>query len=140
MREHLREQLLRHEGEVLHAYQDHRGYTTIGVGRLIDEQRGGGISHDEAMYLLDNDIRRITAQLRQTDWYLDQNSVRKQAVANMAFQLGVEGLLSFERMIHNMRVGYYGAASDEALDSLWAKQTPERAREIAAMIRSGEHE
>ena len=36
------EQLRRNEGEVLHAYQDHLGFWTIGVGRLIDKRKGGG--------------------------------------------------------------------------------------------------
>ena len=36
-----------HEGVVKHAYQDSRGYWTIGVGRLIDEKLKGGLSDDE---------------------------------------------------------------------------------------------
>jgi lysozyme len=42
------EQLRRDEGEVLHAYQDKYGYWTIGVGRLIDARKGGGISVEES--------------------------------------------------------------------------------------------
>ena len=36
------EMIKHHEGVVPHAYQDSRGYWTIGVGRLIDESLGGG--------------------------------------------------------------------------------------------------
>ena len=44
--------LRRDEGRVRHAYQDHLGYWTIGVGRLIDQRKGGGLSEDEIDYLL----------------------------------------------------------------------------------------
>ena len=45
------------EGRKRSAYQDHLGYWTIGVGRLIDRRKGGGLSPDEIDYLLTNDIR-----------------------------------------------------------------------------------
>ena len=136
--EALRKQLLRHEGEVLHAYEDHLGYLTIGVGRLIDKRRGGGITHDEAMMLLDNDIRRVIDELEsRAPWFKRLDTTRQQAIANMAFQLGVSGLLGFRKMIGALDHGDYRKAADEALDSRWARQTPNRAREIADMIRKG---
>ena len=136
--EALRKQLLRHEGEVLHAYEDHLGYLTIGVGRLIDKRRGGGITHDEAMMLLDNDIRRVIDELEsRAPWFKRLDTTRQQAIANMAFQLGVSGLLGFRKMIGALDHGDYRKAADEALDSRWARQTPNRANEIADMIRKG---
>ena len=54
--------LKRHEGLKLHAYQDHLGYWTIGYGRLIDKERGGGISETEAETLLENDIDRLASR------------------------------------------------------------------------------
>ena len=47
------EMIKHHEGVVPHAYKDSRGYLTIGVGRLIDEELGGGLSDDEIDYLVD---------------------------------------------------------------------------------------
>ena len=136
--EALRKQLLRHEGEVLHAYEDHLGYLTIGVGRLIDKRRGGGITHDEAMMLLDNDIRRVIDELEsRAPWFKRLDTTRQQAIANMAFQLGVSGLLGFRKMIGALDHGDYRKAADEALNSRWARQTPNRANEIADMIRKG---
>ena len=136
--EALRKQLLRHEGEVLHAYEDHLGYLTIGVGRLIDNRRGGGITHDEAMMLLDNDIRRVIDELEsRAPWFKRLDTTRQQAIANMAFQLGVSGLLGFRKMIGALDHGDYRKAADEAMNSRWARQTPNRANEIADMIRKG---
>lgn len=46
---------LRVEEGVRHkAYQDHLGYWTIGVGRLIDERKGGRITAEEEADLLKN--------------------------------------------------------------------------------------
>ena len=131
----LRAQLIRHEGVVNHAYQDHLGFWTIGVGRLIDERRGGGLSDDEVMYLLDNDIDRFTTALQsQLDFWNDLNPTQQQALVNMAFQLGVNGLLSFKRTLDHLRHRRYSEAHREALNSRWARQTPNRAAEVAAML------
>ena len=134
----LRKQLIQHEGVVKHAYQDHLGFWTIGVGRLIDERRGGGLSDDEVEYLLDNDIKRIHGALYDNLNFWDTLSdTQQQALCNMAFQLGVNGLLSFQNTLSLMAAGKYEEAAAEALKSKWARQTPNRAREVAAMLARG---
>ena len=71
MNDHLLAQIKRHEGLVKHAYQDHLGYWTIGYGRLIDEKLGGGLSEDEASFLLRNDIARAYADLLNNHPWVD---------------------------------------------------------------------
>ena len=57
MIEKLTAQLRRDEGTKATAYQDHLGFWTIGVGRLIDSRKpGAGLRPDEIDYLLRNDI------------------------------------------------------------------------------------
>lgn len=138
MIEQIAEDLRRHEGCVLHAYEDHLGYLTIGIGRLIDEQRGGGISEEEAEYLLKNDIDRIASRLQHERGFRNAPSTVKRALVNMAFQLGFSGLLSFKKMWKHLENSNYAVAADEALDSKWAEQTPERAEEVAGWIRSAQ--
>jgi lysozyme len=133
------EQLRRDEGEVLHAYQDHLGYWTIGVGRLIDQRKGGGISKEESAHLLNNDIiAKWTELTSKAQWILLLNDARQGALLNMAFQMGVEGLLKFHTTLRHIRAGEWEAAYDAMLSSLWATQTPERAKRIAEQIRDGE--
>ena len=60
MYENIKEMLIKNEGLVLQVYDDSLGYKTIGVGRCLDKN---GISEDEAMYLLENDIERVIASL-----------------------------------------------------------------------------
>lgn len=127
-----------YEGFVPYAYRDSEGYLTIGIGRLIDKRRGGGITEDEAYYLLRNDIKVREIDLDSNlPWWRSQNSVRQMAMLSMCFQLGIEGLLKFKNMLEAWKNGEYERAAAEALDSKWASQTPLRARDTAYMIRYG---
>jgi lysozyme len=134
----LTRQLRGDEGEKLYAYQDSLSYLTIGVGRLIDQRKGGGISKEESAYLLANDIAAKTAELiKSLPWLYLLDPVRQGALVNMAFQLGVAGLLGFRNSLELMRTGQYREAADNFLKSKWANQTPNRARRITDQIRTG---
>jgi len=127
------------EGEVLHAYVDHLGYTTIGVGRLIDQRKGGGISKEESAYLLSNDIRNKVAELdRRLSWWRQLDEARQGVLLSMAFQMGVDGLLTFKNTLGMVRAGDYAGAARGMLNSLWARQTPERAARMAEQMRTGQ--
>lgn len=132
-------QLRRDEGEVLHAYKDHLGYLTIGIGRLIDRRKGGGITSVEAAYLLNNDLQRIDQALRsRLPWFTALDEARQAALMNMGFQLGVAGLMAFKRLLAAVRDQRYAEAETHALASKWAQQTPERARRVARQLATGE--
>jgi len=135
----LRTQLIRDEGKVGNAYHDSFGFITIGVGRLIDARRGGGLSDSEIDLLLANDIAEKTAQvLEALPWASRLNEPRLAVLINMAFQMGIGGLLKFHRMLGSVEDGQYAVAAMEMLDSLWAQQTPERAKRLAKQMESGE--
>jgi lysozyme len=132
------EQLKRDEGFKLTAYQDHLGYWTIGVGRLIDIRKGGGITAEEAEYLLANDIQRRTKDLSiSLPWFDELDEARKGVLVNMAFQLGTNGLLNFKKTLESVRRGHYVAAANEMLQSKWADQTPMRAERLAKQMMTG---
>lgn len=125
------------EGEVLHAYQDHLGYWTIGVGRLIDKRKGGGISRTESALLLSNDIAEKEAELdRRLPWWRELPDARRAVILAMAFQMGVDGLLSFKNTLAMVRAGNVDGAARGMLASLWARQTPERAHRMAEQLRT----
>lgn len=139
----LRETLMRHEGKHVNqaglhtAYKDSRSYLTIGYGCLIDERLGGGITEEEARYLLDNRIRSTYLSLSQFTWFNRLSTTRQEAVANLAFNVGVSGLLGFKRMIAALEINDYTAAAREALDSEWAGQVGQRATDIALSLEMG---
>lgn len=135
----IHDQLQRDEGCVLHAYQDHLGYLTIGFGRLIDKRRGGGLSEAEADMLLQNDIKRVVADLDDhLPWLSQLNDARRGVFANMAFQMGVAGLLGFHDTLACAERGDWEGTVKGLLDSKWARQTPDRANRLAAQITTGE--
>jgi lysozyme len=132
------EQIRRHEGEVLHAYQDHLGWWTIGVGRLIDKRKGGGITREESDYLLNNDVTTRLSELeRRLPWFNELNDARKAVLLNMSFQMGVAGLMGFTKTLAHVKAGEYLLAADSMLQSKWANQTPRRANELADQMRYG---
>lgn len=134
----IEEQLRLDEGEKLTAYQDHLGYWTIGVGRLIDARRGGGLTKEESAYLLKNDIKKRQLLLEsQLPFFKQLDVVRQGALLNMSFQLGVDGLLAFKTTLNLIKIGHYADAAKEMLNSKWAKQTPERASRLSLQIKTG---
>jgi lysozyme len=135
----LKSQLLREEGAESCAYQDSLGYWTIGVGRLIDSRKGGGLSSDEIDFLLENDIKKITEQIHKfLPWVSKLNEPRQAVMLQMAFQMGIRGLLGFKRTLGSIEDGQFAEAADEMLQSEWAKQTPERANRLAQQMETGE--
>lgn len=135
----LRQQLREFEGVVPYAYQDHLGFWTIGVGRLIDKNKGGRLSEDEIDYLLDNDIREKTAEvLAALPWVATMNEPRQAVVIGMAFQMGLKGLLGFRSTLASMKEERYANAAEGMRQSLWGKQTPGRVRRLAHQMEVGE--
>jgi len=134
----LTKELRRDEGVVPFAYQDHLGYWTIGVGRLIDKRKGGGLSDAEIDFLLSNDIDRFEKQVIDAlPWYSRLDEVRQRVLVNMAFNLGIAGLLGFKNTLAMIERGDYAGAAKGMLNSKWATQVGERARRLATMMETG---
>ena len=127
------------EGFRPYCYRDSLGYFTIGIGRLIDQRKGGGISREEAEYLLANDIDKVSKQLDSSlPWWRELSTTRQVVIASMAFQMGVGTLLTFTSTLRFIRIGDYFSASEAMLDSRWAAQTPARAKRLAAAMRTND--
>jgi lysozyme len=133
----LTEMLIADEGLELKPYRCTANKLTIGVGRNLEDT---GISRNEAMYLLDNDIKRVEAGLMSSGTFNALDEPRKMALINMAFQLGVRGCFAFKKMWAALARQDWQASHDEALDSRWARQTPQRAQRIAAILLTGKIE
>lgn len=111
------------------------GDITIGVGRNLDAL---GLSEEEVLYLLENDINRCDKELLHNfKWYPDLCRARQDAMINLCFNLGISKLLGFKKALGAMGRGDYDKAADEFLDSKWARQVGNRAIEVTDMIRKG---
>jgi lysozyme len=140
--------LIRHEGLRLKVYDDAngsplipgytlKGHATIGVGRNVEHV---GITKEEALDLLMNDIRRCEKEaVAAFPWYIDLDSTRKDVIISMVFNLGLTRLMGFRKMIKAMEDKNYEEAADQMLDSVWAEQVGKRAEELSRMMRLGKY-
>ena len=127
--------LIQDEGLKLKPYYCTENKLTIGAGRNLE---ANGISESEARFMLMNDIQRCERGLMSSATFNALDDVRQMAIINMAFQLGVNGCFSFRKMWAALDRKEWQAAHDEALNSLWAQQTPNRAKRIARVLLTGE--
>jgi lysozyme len=131
----LKKQLVVHEGLETKLYHCSMGHPTIGVGRNLSV----GISEDEAMYLLDNDIKSVVAQCQATfSWFDGLNDVRKEAIVNLVFNMGLNTFCKFKKTIGYIEKGLFELAGTELLDSNYARQVGQRSVEVANMIADGD--
>lgn len=145
MSDPLIEQLMADEGLKLYVYPDStpQQYLTIGYGRCVDRRAGGGISQEEALYLLQNDVADRRRALSVYSWYSSQDAVRQEALLNMAFQCGTANLLHFPHFLAAMDKHDYPGAVAQITGTPWAKiggkddQDGERAKRVENMISTG---
>lgn len=131
----LEDQLIRDEDLRLKPYKDSVGKLTIGVGRNLDDV---GISRQEAMNLLANDIEHASAQLRtQLPWTISLDEVRRGALINMTFNMGIGGLMQFKKFLTACSMADWETAAAEMLDSEWSKQVGPRAHRLSVQIETG---
>ena len=143
--------LILHEGLKLKPYKDTKGKLTIGIGRCIDTNPftceelkavgdwKNGITRNAAFMLCRNDINKSITNLRKRISFFDRlDKERQYALIDMCYQMGIEGLCQFKKMIAAMGTGNYIEASKHCLDSKYAKQdAPTRAKRIAKLIETG---
>lgn len=111
------------------------GHPIIGIDRALNRK---GITAEEACYLLANDVVEVREQVAWAlPWSVRLSPVRRMALEAMAFQLGLAGLLGFKNTLTTVERSDYASAAAGMLNSLWAKQTPARARRMADLMRDG---
>ena len=133
--------IIKHEGIRLDVYKDHLGHLTVGVGHLVkpeDNLKYGDAIDAERVYSFfrsdlvqaRDDAKAIVKGFENLHWKA------RVVLINMSFQLGYNRLSKFKKTIAFIEDGDFVAASEEMLDSLWAKQTPKRAKELSYLMSS----
>ena len=143
-------QLKRDEGEVLYVYDDAtgkpivkgsvvKGYPTVGIGILLDKDKGGGLRPEESEFIFRNRLKLLDAELSdRLPWIAGLDPARKGVLINMAFQMGVAGLLGFKNTLALIQAGKYQEAARAMLQSKWAAQTPARAQRLSNQMATGQ--
>jgi lysozyme len=115
-----------HEGNVLYAYQDSKGFWTIGKGHCIDKRVGGNISQDIADLLFERDIEKATTISRNLDFFDYLDPVRQDVIIMLVFNMGIGeegggGLLSFKLMLKAIREKSWHEAAFQLANSDWGR-------------------
>ena len=118
------------------AYNDSLGYRTIGFGHLVKptEEFGQCINMSEAFDMLNKDYYGAVSEVEHN--YPWAEGEVKLVLINMTYQLGTTRLAKFEGTLDALKQEDYRLAALEMLDSIWAKQTPNRAMRLAVRILS----
>ena len=132
------QQIIAHEDNIPYAYQDSKGYWTIGIGRLIDHRLGGKLSDDECQYLLANDLVNVRKELAACAWYNIQDEVRRGVLIELCLNMGLPRLLTFQNMIAALKIFDYRKAAAEMVNSKWANDVgPTRVGDMVYRMTTG---
>ena len=133
----LQEQIMFEEGVKYEIYNDHLGYKTFGVGHLVratdpenEMEVGTKVSKlrvaecfEDDLYVAINDMEKFTEGMN-----VDDNI--KECVTHMVFQLGLPRLNKFRKFKQALLDGDIKSAQAEMKDSLWYRQTTNRAERL----------
>lgn len=129
------------EGFRAKPYKDSLGYPTIGYGIKL-ASKNANIDHFEceipetvAKLWTKTHLQKVDDKLSKYSWFIDQRKDVQDVLVSMCYQLGLNGLLGFKKMITALSVNDMEEASKEALDSKWARSdSPKRAKRHARVI------
>ena len=130
------EYIYKHEGMKLKPYRCTTGKLSIGCGRNLDDK---GITIDEALYMLNNDIRECESDLKIIfpEVWNNLSKNKKAALIDMRFQLGGTGFRKFKRLIEGVRTGNWTLAKFSIENSLYYKQVQKRAQDNIKLMEEG---
>lgn len=138
------------EGYRNKAYIDSEGYPSIGYGIRIGpkgailENYTFSVSKRVGEAWMEDYIDKLKEELRNMPQVaaalMKCNAPRTDVLYSMAYQMGLNGLAGFKDMLSMVRGGNFSGASHEMLNSLWSRQTPERAIRHAEVMRTGTYD
>ena len=115
------------------------GHPTIGYGLALDVR---GLTPRQAAWLRDDALDEVEhALVTRLPLYSKQNDPRRMALLELAYQMGVDGLIGphgFRKMLAALEFRDYEGVKAELLDSSWATQTqPVRVAAVLTMLVDG---
>ena len=130
--------IVKHEGHEPRVYKCSNGFDTIGYGFAIKDLF---MDKEICDLILDKHIRAILANIEANDdwdtWFWDKPQVVKEVLVNMIYQIGFSGVRKFRKTIQYIKEDKLLLASEEMLDSKWARSdSPNRAKELSDILKS----
>lgn len=140
------ERLKEHEGYKQYPYQCTAGKLTIGIGFNLDDV---GFSEEESLIILKIRTEKLTEKLDKYSWFKTLNVARKDIVINMAYNLGINGVIGFKGMIKAIISKDFELAAKEMLykdgknsrkgRSKYYVDVKGRAKELATLMIRGDY-
>ncbi len=121
------------EGFRAQAYRDTRGRLTIGFGFNVD----AGISEYAASALCEAQLQELALYLQRFWWTRGLDPVRLGVIVEMAFNLGIAGLMHFVQMLACVGRQDWAGAKAAMLDSDAARELPQRYGQLAEIMLTG---
>ena len=131
-----------HEGYRNKVYLDTLGKRTVGVGHLCVEDFWEDDKEYEESFLMEILQKDLQEAIRGAKELMDEHGCAdideraEEIIIEMVFQLGRTGVKKFRNMWKALSEHNYVGASYEMLDSKWAKQTPNRAKDMAEQMKA----
>lgn len=133
--EALKQRIKEHEGYKLVVYKCSEGFDTGGYGHKIIEGEEIPTSEEGWSNLFEQDFQTACEGADNILGDCDIDIIAKEIIIEMVYQMGEGGVSKFKGMLSALKEGRYTDASDEMIDSLWYRQTPNRASELALIMR-----
>lgn len=138
------------EGYKEKPYIDTRGYPTVAGGILIGPKGASLSNYTFTVPRAVGDVWKktiIDQKVSEMNRYSSikaamqaSNDARKDILISMAYQMGTDGLAGFKNTLAMVAAGNFDGAASGMLNSLWARQTPNRAQRHAEVMRSGTYD
>lgn len=130
-----RQLIMKHESFRDRCYVDTTGNLTIGYGHNL---RSVPITNLAGEQILDDDLQWHIIHLPIAyPTFNNLNAARQAVLLDMSYNLGLQGLLAFEKMLQAIKEENWKVAEFEMLNSKWADQVGSRAKEDALIMVTG---
>ena len=134
----LQEQIMFEEGIKYEIYRCSEGYPTAGIGHLItewdedyfDKPVGTKVSKEQVAKWFEADLGVAIADMNQFTEGMNVDENVRECVTEMVFQLGLPRLNKFKKFKQALLDGDIETAQAEMKDSLWYRQTTNRAERL----------
>ena len=117
----------------MYPYKDTVGVTTIGYGCALDV----GWPEPFAAAVVKLQVENAAMECQSLPFWSDLDTLRRSAVIEMVFNLGMTKFLQFRKLIAALQKKDYVAAAAEMMSSKWAQQVRGRAIRLAHIMETG---
>jgi len=125
--------LMQEEGFRARKYRDQKGIETIGYGFNLEVPW----SRELCNVILNWWVNDLHKSLSRFYWYAALDEIRRSVIIDVAYNLGIDSLLHFPKMIAAIVAKDWSTAAEELLDSDAARLNKARYLVLAEILKTG---